>query len=84
MVTRLVVCRREGVERMVVRWAGVKSSTSFSTTDVDLLLAVEDREERREEERARRELGMMEEVEGGGVKRTGSNCASRTGCITMR
>ena len=35
VVTRLVVCRREGVERMVVRWAGVKSSTSFSTTDVD-------------------------------------------------
>ena len=35
VVTRLVVCRREGVERMVVRWAGVKSSTSFSTTNVD-------------------------------------------------
>ena len=35
VVTRLVVCRSEGVERMVVRWAGVKSSTSFSNTDVD-------------------------------------------------
>ena len=31
-------------------------------------MAVEDKEERREEERARGELGMMEEVEGGEVK----------------
>ena len=32
VVTRLVVCRREGVERMVVRWAGVKSRSILSTT----------------------------------------------------
>ena len=47
-------------------------------------MAVEDKEERREEERARGELGMMEEVEGGEVKRRGSNCSSRTGCTAMR
>ena len=33
---------------MVVRWTGVKSSTSLSTTNVAKLLAVRYREERRE------------------------------------
>ena len=31
VTTSLMVCRREEVEMIVVRWAGVQSSTSFST-----------------------------------------------------
>ena len=50
VVSRLVVCMREGVERMVVRWAGVKSSTSFSITDVKKLLVVGERDERSEQQ----------------------------------
>ena len=87
MGTRLVVCRREELERMVVEWTGVKSSTSFSTTDVEKLLAVGYREERRaerEEERVRGLLRRMDEMAGGEVRRRGSNCSSRTGCSERR
>ena len=75
VVTKVVLCRREGVERMVVKCAGVKSRASFSATVALKVLAdgeMEDRRESREEELHMGELRMMEEVEAGEVKRRGS------------
>ena len=69
MVIMAVLCRTEGVLRMMVRGVWVKSKANFSTMALQLLAEgkMEDRRESREEELHIGELWMVEEVEVGKV-----------------